>query len=150
MLPDCLLRLCSRILPKALVRIIGRQIKRGRYGNNCPLYWLKLALFLMYSLLYFRCRGPFARSQLCLQLTHTWNKPSNSIFVFTFLNDYDWPNFDRSPTGLCQTRSGVKWVDTKKPWGFLPALLFLSFPQSPPLHFHAPKEFRKQTFLGSI
>ena len=33
---------------------------------------------------------------------------------------------------------------------FLPALLSLplpkSPPQSPPLHFHAPKEFRKQTF----
>ena len=52
--------------------------------------------------------------------------------------------------GIESTRSGVKWVDTQKPWGFLPALLFLSLLQSPPLHFHAPKEFRKQTFSGSI
>ena len=114
------------------------------------LYCLKLVLFLVFSLLYFLCRGPFTRSQLCLQLTHLWNKPSNSIFVFTFVNDYDWHDFDRSPTGLCQTRSGVKWVDTQKPGGFLPALLFLPLSQSPPLHYHAPKEVRKQTFSGSI
>ena len=60
------------------------------------LYCLKLVLFLVFSLLYFLCRGPFTRSQLCLQLTHSWNKPSNSIFVFTFVNDYDWHDFDRS------------------------------------------------------
>ena len=68
--------------------------------------------------------------------TYTWNKPSNSIFKTI----YDWPYFDRSPTGLCQTRSGVKWVDTQKPGGFLPALLSLPFPQSPLLNFHAPKD----------
>ena len=43
-----------------------------------------------------------------------------------------------------------KWVDTQKPGSFLPALLSLPLPQSPPLHCHAPKEFRKQTFSGSI
>ena len=128
----------SRISPKALVCIIGRQRKKENdYGNNCLLYCLKLVLFLVFSLLYFLCRGPFARSQLCLQLTRAWNKPSNSFFVFTFSNDYDWPHFDKSPTGLCQTRSGVKWVDTQKPWGFLPALLFLH-PAHLPLFLQVP------------
>ena len=108
----CHLHLCTLSLTlvkageyrqKPLFALQDVKEKGEKYGNNCPLYCLKLVLFLVFLLLHFLCLGPFARA---------WNKLSNSIFVSTFLNDYDWPAFDRSLTGLCQTWSGVKWVDT--------------------------------------